>query len=120
MRSSIATGKAVSAYTASPSLAVLVEIACFSRNGTFVPAGISTTALLLERAATSELACPMHIADDKIRTTIHRIRIPRIGFFRDVLCGSEPFPPQGRAGVRTVAFRHAKTWRSGTRASTAP
>jgi hypothetical protein len=36
-------GKAVSAYTGSPSLAVFVEIACFSDSGTLVPAGMVST-----------------------------------------------------------------------------
>src|SRR5579872_5037899 len=41
MRSFITKGNAVSAYTASPSRAFLVEIACLSERGTFDPAGIS-------------------------------------------------------------------------------
>src|SRR2546428_13436105 len=39
-RSFITTGKVVCAYTGSPSRAFLVESACFSTRGTFVPAGI--------------------------------------------------------------------------------
>src|SRR5271157_5474217 len=39
-RSLTTNGKAVSAYTGSPSLAVFVEIACFSDSGTLVPAGM--------------------------------------------------------------------------------
>src|SRR5450631_2623851 len=41
MRSFITNGNAVSAYTASPSLAFLVEMACFSSNGILLPAGIT-------------------------------------------------------------------------------
>src|SRR6516225_5634991 len=40
IRSLSTYGNAVSAYTGSPSRAFLVEIACFKRSGTFVPAGI--------------------------------------------------------------------------------
>src|SRR5256714_15694956 len=41
MRSFVTNGKAVSAYTGSPSRAFLVEIACLSVSGPFVPAGIT-------------------------------------------------------------------------------
>src|ERR1019366_3277021 len=43
-RSLTTNGNAVSAYTGSPSLAVLVEIACFSDSGTLVPAGMISVA----------------------------------------------------------------------------
>src|ERR1019366_7412546 len=39
-RSLTTYGKAVSAYTGSPSLAVFVEIACFSDSGILAPAGM--------------------------------------------------------------------------------
>jgi hypothetical protein len=38
-------GKAVSAYTGSPSLAVFVDIACFRDSGTLVPAGMVSVGL---------------------------------------------------------------------------
>src|SRR5215475_5088668 len=41
IRSSMTIGNDVMAYTASPSFAVLVEMACFKVSGTFVPAGIT-------------------------------------------------------------------------------
>src|SRR5260370_26037265 len=56
MRSFSTKGNAVSAYTASPSRAFLVEIACFSSRGILDPAGM-TAALASCEAAVAAAGC---------------------------------------------------------------
>src|SRR5581483_3721439 len=61
MRPSCTTGKVVSQYTASPSFALLVEMACFSESGTFVPEGITVSTGRAAALATGVLA-PSRVA----------------------------------------------------------
>src|SRR5215472_3483277 len=95
MRSFRTNGNAVSAYTASPSRALFVEIACFSNSGTFVPAGITAVlaawddsacctdaggfVAVIESAAGFDVCAPWPRATPGISNTLlrNRIRTPR-------------------------------------------